>query len=410
MEKTRYQAKDILILFCCVMIMATTMGIVNLVLSIFYPVVSVDIGVSRSSFALTGTITALSSMVAALFWGFFYQKHEIPIPLILGLLGLSLCFFGFQSAQNIYHFYGLAFLVGLLYGGVSIIPISTIITRYFTKNTGLALSLALAGSGLGAMILNPLINSIINTQSWRAGYRLLAIVILVLAIPCTLLLTRLTKDQIKPRPILQSTAKSETTSSWGSAWFWAFLLAAFLTGVTGAGTLANLPSYLKDLDFSVNKVSLVTSAYAASNVVGKFILGYLYDRLGGKKATLIVGVLMVASLLFLILIKAAFFLILMVICLGIGVSIGTVSLTWLTKFFFGKENYSKYYGSVQFSNSLGTAVGVPMISLMLEKISNLTLIWLILAGLSMLMVVLCMFSIRRNQEQRSAEILNKIQA
>ncbi len=95
-------------------------------------------------------------------------------------------------------------------------------------------------------------------------------------------------------------------------------------------------------------------------MLGKFILGYLYDHLGGKKTTLFAGLTMVASLLLLILVKLTPpFLILMVFFLGIGVSMGTVSLTWLTNSFFGKESYSKYYGSVQFGNSLGTAVGVP---------------------------------------------------
>ena len=218
MEKQRFQAKDLLVLFCCVMIMATTMGIVILVLSLFYPVVSVEIGVSRSAFALTGTITALSAMLAALFWGFFYQKHAIQLPLMLGLLGLGLSFIGFSAAQKLYHFYLLACAVGLLYGGVSIIPVSTIITRYFTKNTGLALSLALAGSGMGAMILNPIVNKIINTQSWQAGYRLLAIVVFVVAIPSAFLVTHFTKDQIKPRPAIQTTGKNNEKSAWSTAW------------------------------------------------------------------------------------------------------------------------------------------------------------------------------------------------
>ncbi len=409
MEKQRFQVKDLLVLLFCVMIMATTMGIVLLVLSLFFPVVSVEIGVSRSAFALTGTITALSAMFAALFWGFFYQKHEIRLPLMLGLLGLGLCFLGFSAAQKLYHFYILACAVGLLYGGVSIIPVSTIITRYFTKNTGLALSLAMAGSGLGAMILNPIVNNIINTQSWQAGYRLLAIVVFVVAIPSAFLVTHITKDQIKPRPALQSTSKNDEKSAWSTTWFWALLGAAFLTGLTGAGMLANLPSYMKDIQFSVNKVSLVTSAYSGSMVIGKFILGSLYDRLGCKKTTFIAGLTMVASLLLLILVKLTPFLILMVFFLGIGVSMGTVSLTWLTNSFFGKESYSKYYGSVQFGNSLGTAIGVPLISLMLEGIGNFTLIWLILAALSALMLALFLLSIRGNQYHRSAEILSQIQ-
>lgn len=406
MEKKALDFKDAIILLCCVLIMALTMGIVNLVLSIFFPIVSVYLGVSRPSFALTGTITALSSMVAALFWGFFYGKNAIQKPMIIGMAALGISFFGLQASRNLFHFYFLSLFIGLIYSGVSIIPVSTIITRHFTRNTGFALSLALAGSGLGAMVLNPIVNTIINTQGWQAGYQLLAIVVLVVALPSAILVTHLVRDEIQARPITGSAKGEKVTNPYlKSLWFWAFLFAGLLAGLTGAGALANMPGYMKDLHFSVSRISFVTSAYAASMIVGKFTLGFLYDHLGAKKATLIAGSLFILSMIFMILIKATPFLILMMICLGMGVSIGTVSLTWMTNYFFGKENYSKYYGSVQFSNSLGIAVGVPMISLMLERSGNFALIWLLIALLGLLMITLFLYSIKQNQKQRSIEIV-----
>jgi MFS family permease len=410
MKKQNVQIKDGLVLFCAVMIMAATMGIVNVVTSLFYPIVSADLGVTRSAFALTGTITALSSMAASLFWGFFFQKHEIQRAMILGIIALGLCFLGFSFSQNIYHFYIVSCVIGLIFGGVSIMPVSIVITRYFTKNTGFALSLALAGSGLGGMVLNPIINNVIYTQSWQAGYRLLAIVVFAIALPGAFLMTHITKEQIKPRPSVQTTSKAEKKSAWGTAWFWAFLLAASLAGVTGVGMLSNLPAYMKDLSFSVNKISLVSFAYAASTVIGKFILGFLYDHLGGKKATVVAGFMKILTMLFLILIRSTPFLIMMLICLGVGISMGTISLTWLTNSFFGKEDYSKYYGSVQFTNSLGIAVGVPLVSLLLESIGNFTQVWLIMAFISAVLLVLLLFSMRGNKKFRSAQILEEIEA
>ena len=73
MENRSQTIKDIIIVLCSVLLMATTMGIVNLVLSIFYPLVSLDLGVSRTSFSLTGTITAISAIVASLYWGIHYS-------------------------------------------------------------------------------------------------------------------------------------------------------------------------------------------------------------------------------------------------------------------------------------------------------------------------------------------------
>ena len=410
MKKTSLTIQDSVSLVACILIMGSTMGVVNVVLSIFYPIVSLDLEVSRASFALTGTITALSSMVAALFWGFFYSSRSLQKPMALGIIAFGLCFLGLQAARSLVQFYALALLIGITYGGISIIPISIIITRHFTAKTGFALSAALAGSGLGAMILNPIINTIINGAGWRVGYLLIAIVVFAVTLPCAILVTNLTKAEIQTTPIAsaapRSAGKRLPTST---PWLWIFLAASFLTGATGGGLLANLPTYLKDLNFSVSKISVVTSAYAASLVLGKIVLGFFYDRLGAKQATLISGLLMSLSLGLLMFIESTVVLVLMLIKIGIGLSIGTVSITWLTNYFFGKENYSKYYGTVQFSNSLGMAAGVPAIAAGLENLANPELVWIVMTLLSLIMVAFFMVSIRANHKLKASLINSKIE-
>ncbi len=403
------KAKDTAILIGCVLIMATTMGIIMNVASIFYPVVAADLGVSRATFALTGTITSLSSMFAALFWGFLFTKTGIQKPMIVGIAATGLCYFGLQAARTLVHFYLLAGLIGFLFGGISIIPVSTIITRHFSRNTGSALSIALAGSGVGPMVLNPLINTLINTQSWRTGYMLLGIILLAIALPSTLIVTHLVRDEIQKAPIKAN--KSEPTGKSHvrlPIWFLAFLTAAFLSGFTGAGTLYNMPIYLNDLGFSVGKISIVASAYAASMVLGKFILGNLYDRVGTKTATLIAGLLMILTCVFLIFIDFLPFLVLMLVTFGLGIAMGTVSVTWMTNYFFGKQQFSKRFGEVQFINSLGVATGIPFVTTLLEKVPNVTIIWLTVAGLSLLMLVLYMVSIHGNRKTREESALGLI--
>jgi len=401
MAKLGQKAKDLIILAGCVLIMATTMGIIMNVASIFYPVVAADLGVSRATFALTGTITSLSSMFAALFWGFLYTKTGIQKPMLIGIAAAGICYFGLQAARTLLHFYLLAGLIGFLFGGISIIPVSTIITRHFTRNTGSALSIALAGSGVGPMLLNPLINTLINTQSWRTGYMLLGIILLAVALPSALIVTHLVRDEIQSAPV--RAGKSEPSNQPHArqpVWFLAFLAAAFLSGFTGAGTLFNLPIYMNDLGFSVGKISIVASAYAASMVLGKFILGVLYDRVGTKTATLIAGLLMTLTCIFLMFITSLPFLVLMLITFGIGIAMGTVSITWMTNYFFGKQEYSKRFGGVQFINSLGVASGIPFIAMLLEKAPKANLTWLAIAVLSLLMLALYMASIQGNRKTR----------
>ena len=105
-----------------------------------------------------------------------------------------------------------------------------------------------------------------------------------------------------------------------------------------------------------------------------------------------------------IFIDSTIMLILMLVFIGIGLSIGTVSITWLTNHFFGKEEYSKYYGTVQFANSLGIAVGVPVIAAGLENLENPTLLWIVITALSLVMVSLFVVSIRANQKMKASTI------
>jgi MFS family permease len=135
-------------------------------------------------------------------------------------------------------------------------------------------------------------------------------------------------------------------------------------------------------------------------VLGKFALGILYDRVGTKTATFIAGLLMTLTCVFLIFIKSLPFLVLMLVTFGIGIAMGTVSITWMTNYFFGKQQYSKRYGGVQFINSLGVATGIPFITTLLEKVPSVTLTWLTIAGLSLLMLVLYMASIQGNRKTR----------
>jgi MFS family permease len=144
-------------------------------------------------------------------------------------------------------------------------------------------------------------------------------------------------------------------------------------------------------------------------VVGKFILGFFYDRLGPRPAALISGLLMALSFGLIMFIELTPILILMLVVIGIGLPIGTVSITWLTNFFFGKENYSKYYGTVQFANSLGMAIGVPAIAAGLENLGNPNMIWIALTVLRLVMVALFMGSIRANLRMKASLINSKIE-
>lgn len=405
MKRSGFQLRDFLILGGCVLIMATTLALVIVVASVFFPVVSKALAVSLPAMALTGTIVSVAAMISSLLWGKFYARHPLRLPFLVGLAIMGLAYLGMAAARNIWHLYLASFVIGFMFGGVSMIPVSIIITRHFTKNTGTALSIAMAGSGLGGMVLNPIINHTITSLSWQIGYLIVAGVILLVALPCAALVTYLVRDELEPAPAAQTRlAAGPGGAYWRAPWYWALLIASLLAGLIGTGIISNLPSYTRDLNFSIGRISFVTSAYAASMLVGKFLVGIANDKFGAVKGTIFAGSMVILTALSLHLIENPVFLAVMLLSIGIGVSMGTVSTTWLTNRFFSKADFSSYFGGVQFFNSLGIAIGLPFLALVREKFGSYTAAWWLVFALSLVMLALFLLSIHGNRRARAAEI------
>src|SRR5690606_9560218 len=115
--------------------------------------------------------------------------------------------------------------------------------------------------------------------------------------PCAILVTQLTKEELQTKQIpIVPLIVNENRRTRTYPWFWAFLFAASLAGLTGGVVLANLLNYMKDLNFSVSRISFVASAYGALMVFVHIILGILYDLLCVNYATLMSGLLISLSL------------------------------------------------------------------------------------------------------------------
>lgn len=96
--------------------------------------------------------------------------------------GLGLC----SLIQTPWHFhlaYGLVAAVGI--AAIESVPHTALISRWFIRRRGAALGLAFAGSGLGIVLLVPLMQSLITAIGWRNAYLILAGIVFVLVVPLT---------------------------------------------------------------------------------------------------------------------------------------------------------------------------------------------------------------------------------
>ena len=84
---------------------------------------------------------------------------------------LALSFFLYSQSTQLIHFYLLSIVLGIGSAGTHVIPVALLITNWFKEKRGVAIAIALAGSGIGGMLFNPVANYLITTYSWQSAYR-----------------------------------------------------------------------------------------------------------------------------------------------------------------------------------------------------------------------------------------------
>ncbi len=108
--------------------------------------------------------------------------------------------FGYSLAQNQFHFYVLAFIVGIAYITTAQIPMKMLINNWFQEKRGLATSIAVSGISGGGAILSVMISRFIANYGWRSSYRMYELIILVIAIISGFFLIHLKPEDIVMTP------------------------------------------------------------------------------------------------------------------------------------------------------------------------------------------------------------------
>lgn len=97
----------------------------------------------------------LCGLLMAPIWGEFFKDHRFKNVMLVGCLIIGACMFGYSMAKNVYWFYVIGSVKGLFQGMLIGVPIPKILSNWFVEKRGLAMGLALAGSGLAGSVMTP---------------------------------------------------------------------------------------------------------------------------------------------------------------------------------------------------------------------------------------------------------------
>ncbi|TWD93226.1 sugar phosphate permease [Neobacillus bataviensis] len=352
--------------------------IANLV-SLFILPVTKELGFGPSQFMLYFTIMALAAMTVGPIAGRLMRKMDVRVYLTLFILIASAAFFGFSFSTKLIHFYLFAILMGAGMAGGAMIPASVLITNWFNKKRGLCLGIALSGSGFGGVILSPLVNWLITAYGWRSAYLVIGILIAAVLVPLAVFVIRLNPADKGLSPLseettLISTQKKELTgTTQGEALkslsFWTLCLAILVGGLVVNAMLINLAPYLASIGTTAKTAALLLSLGSGMVIVGKLVVGRLFDKLGLVTTLLIISAGSLVSFLFLMKANIILPAILYTVFSGIGSTAVTVTPAYMTGALFGEKEFGAKYGVVAIFISLGAAI-TPIVSGAIYHISH----------------------------------------
>lgn len=367
MKNKSYKHWIIVFLMCC--LSASSIGLCTNSIGVFYTPVSQSLDILRGTFAMHATLSSLATAFTSLFMAKIMHQYRYKIILLIGVLFTSLSTLLMAYSRSVWVFYILGIIRGIGIGIYGMVPLTVIITNWFTEKHGLATSIALSFSGLSGAIFSPLLSSWITTFGWENTYKLMSVCILILTLPALLYPWAIKPQNQNLLPYgynqkIQS--QSITTSKKMNFMTCAFLCMCILTvlhtSITGISQhLSGMATSIK-LNTSIGAMMMSLAMFG--NISTKLLIGFLSDLLNPLKASLIMIFVNIISLFLLwngMITGQVTLLLVSSFAFGSIYSVGAVGVPLLTKYFFGLQNYSQAYSIIGFLTNVGSSSSLALI-------------------------------------------------
>ena len=262
---------------------------------VFFVPVCDDLGFTRSEISLYLTFYFIATVFAMPVVGKWITKFNVNrlLSVSFALVVAAVAAMGLYTQPWQWWASGVVF--GLAGSFIFVIPAPILIDNWFKKHKGLALGCAMSFSGIGGAVLSPVFTLFIEAFGWREAYMLAAVVMAVLVLPWTLFVFKLHPEDIGWKPYGWTeederreklrvaehrdlpgvpVSKALKTVPFVCMFLFAGLIAYF------AGFNSHLPGFAQSVGFSAMVGSSLLTAVMVGNVVEKFIVGWLNDKIG----------------------------------------------------------------------------------------------------------------------------------
>lgn len=326
----------------------TTFPIVHLYSTgVMLPALEAEFGWTRAEISSGPAIVSVVIVLLAPFVGILVDRVG---PRAVGLVGgalfcLSIALLGIAS-QSLTVWWLLWALISI--GAVAINPSvwAAGVSRSFQASRGLALAVALTGTGLGAVLVPIVASGLLEAFGWRQAYHFLGAGWALATLPLIFLAFRVPRKLDAPDRA-DRTGFAPDVAILISKRFAMLATAATAVTFAGNGIVINLVPLLIDRGIGTMDAAAVAGVAGIGSIVGRLSGGLLLDRINaGVVAALSAGFLCLGVLLLFLLPGSPGQLVVAVAILGLAVGVEFDAVAYLASRHFALETFGLVFGTI----------------------------------------------------------------
>ncbi|WP_350454827.1 MFS transporter [Slackia heliotrinireducens] len=355
-----------LIVFAICAICMTTVTLSFNTAGIFYTPVSEELGIGTGVFGTYMTVQYLAMAISMIVGGKVLHRFDARIVLTVCVLMVSVGLLAMSTYHALWQFYASAVIIGAANSILLYLMVPTMIDRWFKERVGFFVGLALAFTGIGAIIFNPVGGFFIENYGWRVGYLAFGLISACVGLPCAFFIIRdrpAQKGMLRFGETLEQVEEDASPELSGFTFTQAIRTPAlYLCGLYAAmmdvGITLNyyLPSYVGTLGYEVLVTSTVASSVMVGQMAGKLVLGWINDHSVKMGVTCAVtcGIVGIALMTFFgwvglwVLYIGGFL-------FGVFFAGATVTTSLMTRGIFGSKDYARIFSVVATVATLSSA-------------------------------------------------------
>ncbi len=298
--------------------------------------------------------------------------------MLVSAVGAGACYMLVSLTRSLGYFYSVYAFLALMSCGMGVLPVSSLLAKWFEKRRGTATGFAMVGISAGGLILAPVMGKITMYLGWKTAYIFIGLLVWILAIPMVLFVIKNSPSEIglNPDGAAANASASEQASpdaaipvaavashEWTlsemlrSRVFWWIVVSFFLAPLAQMGVLQHQVPIIVDKGLSQATAAAALGLIAGIGGLGKISFGRVSEVLPFQWAIVLCFGLQALAVFMLLHFQSVVVIWIYVMVFGFAMG-GLVVLMPLTVGqFFGIGGFGLILGSIWMVQALGGALG-----------------------------------------------------